>query len=305
MARLLIILGVLGCVAAGIFWWLTQPIGLDQARLSNYPAGDATAGERMFWAGGCASCHAAPEAKGDDKKVLAGGLPLKTPFGTFYAPNISSDSDKGIGSWTLQQFANAMQRGVSPSGEHYFPAFPYTSYARMKDEDVASLFLYLKTLPESSEQSRDHDVGFPFNIRRGLGIWKRLYLNPSFVAEVDTSDPVMALGQYLVEGPAHCGACHTPRNAIGGPDTSRWMAGGPAVEGEGRIPNITPHEDGIASWSESEIADSLATGFTPSYDSFGGSMTDVQENMARLTAQDRAAIAAYLKAIPGHPSVKP
>ena len=293
-------IAILALTALGFagFWILTLPNGLKPEQVAALPTGDAVAGETIFWAGGCASCHAAKGATGDSKLVLSGGVELKTPFGTFHAPNISSDEQHGIGKWSLEQFINAMKRGVSPQGEHYYPAFPYTSYARMTDKDVADLFAYLKTLPDDQTASKAHELGFPFNIRRGLGLWKRLYLSPEPVLSVEAGNAQLERGRYLVEGPAHCGACHTPRNLIGGPKLKNWLAGGPAAEGSGSVPNLTPHASGLGNWSTAEIADSLKTGFTPEFDSFGSSMADVQENMAKLTDEDRAAIAAYLKAVP-------
>lgn len=298
MRKALFALAILAALAAAAGWFLTAPDRFDGETLAAYPQGNAQAGEMMFWAGGCASCHAAPGAKGEDKLLLAGGVELKTPFGTFRAPNLSPHPDSGIGDWSLADFANAMQRGVSPDGAHYYPAFPFTSYARMKPKDISDLWAYLQTLPESDNVPAGHDLGFPFNIRRGLGLWKRLFLDPAPVIAIEESDEQLARGRYLVEGPAHCGECHTPRNAIGGPDASRWLAGGPAPEGNEKIPNITPSSAGIGDWSAGEIADSLKTGFTPEFDSFGSSMADVQENMERLSDSDRAAIAAYLKAVP-------
>lgn len=298
MKKLLSALLFLGILGLGVFWFLTGSNALSDKQLSSLKTGDAVAGERMFWAGGCASCHAAPGAKGDAKLVLSGGVELKTPFGTFVAPNISPDRKTGIGAWSAADFVNAMKRGVSPQGEHYYPAFPYTSYARMTDGDVVDLFAYIKTLAPSTEPNVEHQLGFPFNVRRGLGLWKRLYLSDKPVLELASASDQIKLGQYLVEGAAHCGACHTPRNVMGGLQNNRWLAGGVSAEGEGKIPNITPHADGILSWSASEISDSLATGFTPSFDSFGSTMADVQENMSKLPQADRDAIAAYLKAIP-------
>ena len=280
------------------FWLLTLPNEMNARQLAALPVGDAAAGETIFWAGGCASCHAAKGATGDAKLILAGGGELKTPFGIFHAPNISPDFENGIGAWSLGQFANAMKRGISPQGEHYYPAFPYTSYARMTDKDVADLFAYLRTLPVDATFSKSHELGFPFNIRRGLGLWKKFYLDPEPVIEVEAGNQQLERGRYLVEGPAHCGACHTPRNSIGGPKTQKWLGGGAAAEGTGSVPNITPHASGLAGWSSEEIADSLKTGFTPEFDSFGSSMADVQENMAKLSDSDRMAIAAYLKQVP-------
>jgi len=290
---------VVAVAAGAAFWFLTAPDRLDETALSGLQPGDVARGERIFWAGGCASCHGRPRAEGEARMELAGGEALKTAFGTFVAPNISPDPENGIGAWSEADFANAMLRGVSPEGEHYYPAFPYPSYARMEPQDVADLFAFIKTLPPVAERPPGHDLSFPFTMRRGIGLWKLLYLHPEPVIALDEGASDLALrGRYLVEGPGHCGECHTPRSAAGGPDYSRWLAGAVAAEGEGTVPNITPSEDGIGSWSESDIAYYLESGFTPDFDSVGGAMADVQRNMARLPAEDREAIAAYLKAVP-------
>jgi len=289
---------VLAAIAAGIFFVLTQPSPMAQSALPDYQ-GDADRGELMFWAGGCASCHAAPGSERDeDLLTLAGGLAMKTPFGTFRVPNISPHSEAGIGGWTDLEFVNAMVRGLSPDGQHYYPAFPYTSYQRMKLEDVIDLKTFLDTLVPVAAKAPEHEVGFPFNIRRGLGLWKWLYLDgKTFVPDPDASEMVNR-GRYLAEGPIHCAECHTPRSVIGGLDRSRWLAGAPTPDGKGFVPNITPHKTGIGDWSEDDIAYSFETGFTPEFDTFGSSMTDVQRNMARLPESDRRAIARYLKTVP-------
>lgn len=295
-----ILTGVLlaGAAVAAAGWMVTAPRPLSSATLAALPDGDPQRGEVVFHAGGCTSCHAAPGAKGEDKLKLAGGLKLATPFGTFVAPNISSDPNDGIGGWSKADFANAMLAGVSPDGAHYYPAFPYTSYARMTPSDVMDLQAYMQQLPAVAGKAPAHELGFPFNIRRGLGLWKLANLDPAPVVTVAPGDAVLERGRYLVEGPGHCGECHTPRDAIGGLDRSRWLAGAAAPTGEGRIPNITGGEGGIGSWSAADIAYYLETGFTPDFDSVGGEMVAVQENMAKLPASDREAIAAYLKAVP-------
>lgn len=304
--KLLATAAVLAAVGAAAGWLLSAPRGLDDAVLSALQAGDATRGERVFWAGGCVSCHAAPGAEGDEKLKLVGGVRLATPFGTFVGPNISQDAADGIGTWTVQDLANAMQRGVSPEGSHYYPAFPYTSYARMKPEDIGDLFAFLKTLPAVAGRAPDHELAFPFSVRRGIGLWKLVNLDPGRAVDLpaDASAQVLA-GQYLVEGPGHCGECHTPRDFAGGTDNSRWLSGAVAAEGNGVVPNITGGEGGIGAWSAGEIAYYLESGFTPDFDSAGGSMAEVQRNIARLPAEDREAIAAYLKAIPAHPNGYP
>lgn len=230
-------------------------------------------------------------------------MKLETPFGTFVAPNISPDQDDGIGAWTEGQFADAVMRGVSPDGRHYYPAFPYPSYARMTGQDVADLFAFMKTLPAVEGRPPGHDLAFPYNVRRGIGLWKMFYMREdAVVALPDDASEAIRRGQYLVEGPGHCGECHTPRLFTGGLKLGQWLAGAQAFEGDGVVPNITPGEDGLESWSEADIAYFLESGFTPDFDSVGGSMVEVQKNMAELPAEDREAIAAYLKAIPARPN---
>ncbi|WP_164156048.1 cytochrome c, partial [Sandarakinorhabdus rubra] len=272
----------------------TAPQRLDATEVAQGP-GDPARGARLFHAGGCASCHAAKGAKGADRLKLGGGALLVTPFGSFQPPNISP-GPAGIGGWSLAEFDNAMRRGVAPDGRHYYPAFPYTSYARMRGSDVADLFAFLNSLPAVAGNPPPGTVPFPFSIRRGIGLWKWLYLDPTPVVALPANAPAMVReGQYLVEGPGHCGECHTPRGSLGGPDRARWLAGAIDAEGKGKVPNITP---GKLTWNAGEIADYLKTGFTPDYDSVGGTMVEVQANMAELSDADRAAIGAYLKAVP-------
>ncbi|MBZ7920845.1 cytochrome c [Ensifer adhaerens] len=289
---------VLGVVGGAAFWWLTKPAPWSASHWEGLGEPDLANGEQVFWAGGCASCHAKQGAEGDARLVLAGGAPLKSPFGTFHAPNISPDETAGIGAWTLAEFGNAMTRGVGRNGEHLYPSFPYGSYTRMTAKDVNDLWGYMKTLPKSTDVAPPHDLPFPYNMRIALGGWKLLFLTDKPRAGVDGNDPKLTRGQYLVEGPGHCGECHTPRNAIGGFEPEQWLAGAPNPEGQGRIPNITPGSKSIGGWSASDIASYLETGFTPEFDSVGGSMVEVQKNMAKLTPADREAIASYLKAIP-------
>ena len=291
---------VLGAVGAGAFLFLTAPERLPAETWAAAGDPDLANGERIFHAGGCSSCHAAPGAPDDRKLVLAGGLALKSPFGTFHAPNISPDETAGIGAWTLAEFGDAMKRGTGRSGEHLYPSFPYASYARMTVKDVNDLYAFLKTLPKSANVPPGHDLPFPFNIRLALGGWKFLYLNEAPRVELASADETVKHGQYLVEGPGHCGECHTPRDMLGGLKTDRWLAGGPNPEGEGRIPDITPVEGGFGNWSAGDIVSYLETGFTPEFDSVGGAMVSVQKNIAQLPKEDREAIATYLKAIPAH-----
>lgn len=292
-------LAVIAVLGAGAFWLLTEPERLSAAVLT-VSSGDAARGETVFHASGCASCHSAPKAKDEAKRVLEGGQRFATPFGTFVAPNISPDPEAGIGGWSFVDFATAMRKGVSPDGRHYYPAFPYASYARATDQDLADLWAFMQTLPRASRANEPHEVGFPFSIRRGLGLWKMVALpSPDEpIATLEGRGADLERGRYLVEGLGHCGECHTPRNAIGALDTERWLGGAPTMDGSGRVPNITPGAKDIGSWSAADIAEYLKSGFTPDFDTAGAEMVAVIENTAQLTDDDRAAIAAYLKAVP-------
>ncbi|MVT49472.1 c-type cytochrome [Bradyrhizobium yuanmingense] len=293
MLRRTLFAALIAAVAAfALYWWLTAPAVLAvPAPTRNL---DVANGQELFNAGGCSSCHATPNQP--DRLRLGGGLALGSPFGTFYVPNISPDPAYGIGRWSEADFVNAVMRGISPAGTHYFPAFPYTSYHLASIDDVRDLFAYLKTLPPVSGAVGDHALPFPFNIRRNIGIWKLLFMDTApFVADAARS-PQWNRGAYLVNAFGHCAECHSPRNALGGIIAGQRFAGGPNPEGEGWVPNIT--QQGIGSWSEKDIADFLETGDMPEGDSASGAMRSVIKNLAQLTAEDRAAMAAYLKSLP-------
>jgi mono/diheme cytochrome c family protein len=292
MARLLRYLIVLILIGGVAFWFLTNPQRADVNVFAD-ASGDAKRGETIFWAGGCASCHAVPGAKDEARLVLAGGYRIVSPFGTFIAPNISP-SDEGLAGWSVADLGNALLYGTSPDGRHYYPAFPYSSYQHMKTQDIADLKAFLDTLPSSDTPNTPHELGFPFTIRRGIGLWKLLNMSPNWMLEAANS-PELERGRYLVEALAHCGECHTPRNVTGGLDRSRWMVGAPNPSGEGKIPGITPD---TLDWNTRDIVFYLETGLDPDYDSAGAQMVSVIANMGRLTIEDRTAIAAYLKALP-------
>ena len=287
-----IILGLL-VVGAAVGWYVTAPKPLSDADVAGV-TGDATRGALVFDAAGCASCHKAEGAKGEAQGVLSGGQRFATSFGTFIAPNISPDPTDGIGGWTLAEFASAVQRGVSPEGQHLYPALPYVAYARATLQDVADLKAFMDTLPPSPTPSQPHEVGFPFNIRAVLGGWKLLFAGGDWAVPGNLT-PTEARGRYIAEALAHCGECHTPRTALGGLDRARWLGGAPNPSGKGTIPNITPAR---LKWSEAEILEYLTTGFTPDYDAVGGLMAHVVETMGRLPVGDRQAVAAYLKRVP-------
>jgi mono/diheme cytochrome c family protein len=293
MLRKLFLLAIAAIfVGVIVFWLLTIPATVPASALGPHTP-NLDNGKEMFNAGGCASCHAVP--KQDDRTKLGGGLALHSPFGTFHVPNISPDTKDGIGGWTEAQFVTAMVKGTSPAGEHFYPAFPYPSYQHMTMGDLRDLFAYLKTLPAVSGKVRDHEVPFPFNIRRLLGGWKFLFLDGKPFVPDSTQSPQWNRGAYLVNGPGHCAECHSPRNALGGIEEGKRFSGGPNPEGKGFIPNITQAR--LKSWSAGDIASFLADGMTPDGDSVGGSMAPVIKNTSQLSKDDREAMAAYIKSL--------
>lgn len=279
-------------VVLAVLWHLSTADRVPESSVPDHSP-DLENGALLFALGGCASCHAAPGS--DDATLLSGGLRIRSEFGVFVVPNISPDPDNGIGAWSAADFLSAMRLGTSPDGRHYYPAFPYTAYARMTDADLLDLLAHLRTLPASDTENAEHELAFPFSISRGVGLWKRLYLSEEPVIGDEGLSPAALRGRYLVEGPGHCAECHTPRDAFGGLDTAFWMAGGPNPNGDGRIPNITPAR---LTWSEDDLVYYLESGFTPDFNSAGGSMASVIENLAKLQAEDRIAIAAYLRSLP-------
>ena len=292
MRRLLLAVLVLALIGAAGFWFVTRPEVVAASALPAHKA-NLDNGKVMFFAGGCTACHATP--KQDDRTRLGGGMELKSPYGSFYPPNISPHPKDGIGAWSEANFITAMMKGTSPDGRHYFPSFPYASYQRMTQADLRDMFAFIKTLPPVEGRVRDHDVSFPFNIRLALGGWKFLYLD----GRPFTPDPNRPVdwnrGAYLVNGPAHCAECHSPRNLLGGIVEAKRFAGGPNPDGEGTIPNITQHA--LGEYSVKDIEKILETGETPE-DTVGGSMVAVVRNTSQLPQSDRAAMAAYVKSLP-------
>jgi mono/diheme cytochrome c family protein len=300
LRKLAIAVALLFVIGAGAFWNLTIPKTVSPAELGPHTA-NLENGRILFYAGGCASCHATP--KQEDKSRLGGGLALPTKFGTFYAPNISPDPNDGIGTWTEAQFLTALKEGTSPSGEHLYPAFPYTSYRHVATDDLRDLFAYLKTLPAVAGRAPDHQLPLPFSMRRGLGIWKLLFLDAEAVQPGPSMPAVWMRGAYLVNGAGHCAECHSPRNFAGAIIPALRFTGGPNPAARGWVPNIT--QRGLKDWSERDIANLLESGETPEGDRVGSSMVEVVRSMAQLLAEDCAAIAAFIKSLPPVEGFKP
>jgi mono/diheme cytochrome c family protein len=256
--------------------------------------GDAAAGRLVFYAGGCESCHQSPGQ--DDPLRLGGGLELKTPFGSFYPQNISSDPVDGIGGWADVDIANALLSGVGRDGQHLYPAFPYPSYQRMTPGDVADLIAFLRTLPAVHGRAPPDNVMFPFSFRRAVGLWKFLFFDNAGLRPDPSQSEQWNRGRYLVEGPGHCGECHSPRGFLGETDSSRALAGAAMPDGHGKSGSLRSGD--FLSWTDADIVEALTSGFTPAGDVLGGGMTAVVRNLAELPEPDRLAIAVYLKSLP-------
>ena len=244
----------------------------------------------------CVSCHTDSEHGG---KPYAGGRALATPFGTFYSPNITPDRDTGIGRWSEAQFARALRDGVRPDGANLFPVFPYPSFTRIIDADARAIWAYLSSLPPVRKSDRPPDVSFPFSWRFLQTGWKWLFFDRGPFQPNPERSAVWNRGAYLVTALAHCGECHTPRNFLGAPEQSRFLAGtGHGPDGK-PVPNITPDPDtGIGNWTKDDIVGVLTDGHTPGSDFVGAAMAEVVKSTARLTDADRQAIAVYLKSLP-------
>lgn len=280
--------GVVAGVSAGIL--ALWPIGM--AEPAAFPAGDAQRGAYLARTSGCVSCHTNAAANGP---ALAGGAPLDTPFGTFTPPNITPHPDAGIGTWRIQDFAKAVRQGISPAGDPYYPVFTYSFYSGFTDQDIADLWEALRTVPSVAEAAPAHDVGFPFSFRPGLKLWRAAYLEtPDTSAFMGTSSP-WNRGRLLVEGAAHCSACHTGRTLAGGLDKDERFAGNDSLPGGSKAPSILSADLLARGWTVANLSYALKSGLLPSGDAFGGSMAEVvAEGTSFLTDADRDAIATYL-----------
>ena len=256
--------------------------------------GDVERGNYLIRLGGCVTCHTDPKNK---DAVLAGSQTagLKTPFGTFYPPNITSSKAAGIGNWTLAQFASALSDGEGPQG-HLYPAFPFDSYTLMSDQEIADLYAAIEATTPVDTPSKPHDVGFPFNQRFLMAGWKHLFFHPQrFVADTSKSD-AWNRGKYIVFGPGHCVTCHSPRNPLGGIDPGKELTGNPVKDGPGgKTPSLLAADLAKHDYDPTSLAQTLVDAFTPGMDSLGGPMGEViEDETSHWTDADRAAVATYL-----------
>ena len=285
----------LAAAGAVAFWALTVPRPLEPSRVPSREP-DLANGARLFHAGSCLSCHRPPKAEaGADPELPSGGSPFPTPAGTFYPQNLTPDAETGLGRWTPADFVNAMTRGLSPSGRHYFPAFPYTSYRHVRLDDLLDLFGYLRSLPAVHSPGRRPELPLEPLVRRGVGLWNLLALRGPVFAPEPSRGPSWNRGGYLVEGIGHCGECHTPRDRLMRPDPSRAMAGGPHPAGEGQVPGLRSLVERGRYEDAADLTLALQNGETLGYDRLSsGGMGEIQENLSRLPDEDVRAIAEYL-----------
>ena len=284
MARLSILAVVLCCVLSA------DPARAETSRVER--------GRYLLYAGGCITCHTDAKTLKAKGPILGGGEALKTPFGTFYGPNITPHKDMGIGRWREADFVRAMRQGRSPSGHNYFPSFPYTSFTKITDDDLKALWAYMRTLKPVDRPSRRHDLNFPFNSRFMVRFWKWLNFRRGPTLPDKARSKQWNRGAYLVTALGHCGECHTPRGPLGGVYKSLALSGVRSFP-DGIIPNITPDKaTGIGQWSTSDIVFVLKLGILPDGDFVSAEMVDVVEHAtSHLSDSDLKSIAVYLKSV--------
>ncbi len=254
-------------------------------------------GEYIFHAAGCKGCHTDTKNK---VPLLAGGGAIKTPFGTFYGPNITPDRTHGIGRWSEADFIRALRFGISPTGAHYYPAFPYPSFTGISDRDLRDLRAYIFSLPAVVRPDKPHQLNFPFSFRPLLWFWKQLHFTPGPFQPDPKLTPALRRGAYLVRALSHCAECHTPRTLTGGLDGAKDLSGTDDGPGGEPVANITPHrKTGIGDWELGDITEMLKTGNKPDGDDVWGTlMGDVVENgTSHLSLADRRAIGQYLRSL--------
>lgn len=239
---------------------------------------------------GCITCHRAAD---EGESLFSGGLPIESRAGTYIVPNITPHPEDGIGNWTFEDFARSLTEGLDPEGRHYFPVYPYPFYTRLTNQDIVDLWAAVKSVPPVAGRAPGHRLRLFYRMRGAVGGWKSRFLKPGELTPDDGKSEQWNRGRYLAEGPAHCGACHTPRGAMGGRDLSRRYQGGVEKVGSNG-PDITTATLEANGWTEGDLAWSLRSGIMPGGDTYGSSMAEVVNHGTRyLSNADLAAIANY------------
>jgi nicotinate dehydrogenase subunit B len=287
---------VAGIGAAVLPWRAIAPIARPDA--SVYSTATIVRGQQLAALGNCAVCHT------DINGVLnAGGRPLETPFGTIYSTNITPDVDTGIGAWSYPAFERAMREGIHRDGRHLYPAFPYAHFSKTTDADLQALYAYLMAQSPVRTENKANALAFPFNLRPLMAGWNALYHQPKLFQADATRSEIWNRGAYLVEGLGHCGACHSPRNALGAEQQSAYLAGGFAEGWE--APALTSLSQAPIPWSEAELFAYLRSGESRVHGVAAGPMAPVVKELAALPDQDIRAIAVYLGSFNDRAADKP
>lgn len=296
--RNIAVAGFLAVAISGGLWVASAPRPLRSEDIPAHTANIAN-GKLLYNIGGCISCHSAgPNVKEAAADSPAGGKALVTPIGTLYPPNITSDAETGLGKWSDADFVNAMQKGLSPDGEHLIPAFPYTSYAHMSVGDVLDIKAYLATLPPVVNPETPHQVALLPVIRRGLGLWKWVGLDETKWQPTAPQSVSWNRGAYLVTGAGHCGECHTPRTLYLSSDMSRMFAGGPHPEGKGVVPSLRNLVGRGRYKDAADLVLAFQNGEEMGYDKMAsGGMGQVRSHIASLPEEDIKAIAEYITSL--------
>src|SRR5215212_6578776 len=275
----------IGIGAAVLPWRAIAPIARPDA--SVYSAATIARGQQLAALGDCAVCHT-----GINGLLNAGGRALPTPFGTIYSTNITPDVETGIGAWSYPAFERAMREGVHRDGRHLYPVFPYTHFAKTTDADMQALYAYLMAQSPVRVETPNNALAFPFNVRPLLAGWNALFHQSSTFQPDPTKSEIWNRGAYLVEGLGHCGACHSPRNALGAEKTNAYLAGGFAEGWE--APSLTSLSQAPIPWNEDELFAYLRTGESRFHGVAAGPMAPVVKELAALPDQDIRAMAVYL-----------
>ena len=251
-------------------------------------------GEYLAHAGDCVACHT--ERGG---KAYAGGLPMATPFGTIYSPNITSDDTYGIGRWSEADFWRAMHDGIAPGNKLLYPVFPFVHFTKMTRPDVDAIFAYLRSLPPVAKPNRPNGMPFPFNQRSSLVFWRALFFRPGVYENDPKHSAEWNRGAYLVEGPGHCGMCHSAINALGASDPNAKLAGGLIPVQLWYAPALNSSDElGLGNWTNAELVQYLKTGVSNRGAVYGPMADVVFHSLQYLSDSDLQAIATYLRAQP-------
>jgi mono/diheme cytochrome c family protein len=277
--------------------WRPAIAAIDPPKPQSFDSSLVKRGRELAALGNCNDCHTVRGGKN-----FAGGLPVPTPFGTIYSSNITPDAETGIGRWSEAAFLRAMRLGVDREGRHLYPTFPYDHFTNVSDEDDRALYAYLMTREPLHAPARDNQLSFPFNQRVAVAGWKFLFLHPGTYKPDPTRSAEWNRGAYLVEGLAHCGACHTPRNALGAEKLNAIFAGGD-VDHWQAYP-INAQSPAPVPWNADALYAYLREGFHPDHGTARGPMAEVVRNLSVVPASDVRAIATYMADVFGAPSAE-